>query len=212
MQLVRDGKTVGEQHYLAHQSPASPDPRPFVLKKGRNEKDVRIDFRLPPEDWAKLQARLVGGLPGSTFKGKLESRAVPIHARGHSDAPSWQLTAPPNLKEQPGEDIFNGICPLCGSFAAPLRILATICSTWNRKKVRGPGADGGTHTAARPTSGPVGASRYPLTDLATLEERSGLHVQDGDEVAEAGARLVASFSSGDSVPSLHFWASSSIRS
>jgi hypothetical protein len=78
VQLLRDGRKVGEQHYTAHQSPGSPDPRSFVLKKGKNPKDMRILFRLPPADWAGLRARLVGGLPGSTFQGKLESNAVNI--------------------------------------------------------------------------------------------------------------------------------------
>ena len=61
-----------------HQSPASPDPTPYVLTKGKNRKDMRIPVRLAPEDWARLQAKLVGELPGSTFKGTLESNAVQI--------------------------------------------------------------------------------------------------------------------------------------
>jgi hypothetical protein len=79
VQILRDGKKVGEQHYTLHQSPFSPNPRPFVLMKGKNNRDMRIPFRLPPEDWAKLEARLVGELPGSTFTGRLESKAVQIH-------------------------------------------------------------------------------------------------------------------------------------
>jgi hypothetical protein len=77
VQLLRDGRTVGEKPYIFHQSPAGA-PRPFVLKKGMNYKEIRIPFRLPPEDWPKLQAKLVGDLPGSAFKEKLESKAVPI--------------------------------------------------------------------------------------------------------------------------------------
>ena len=78
VQILRDGRKVGEQCYTSHQSPYTPDPRPFILNKGKNEKELRIPFRLPPEDWAKLQAKLVGDLPGSTFKGKLESKAIDI--------------------------------------------------------------------------------------------------------------------------------------
>ena len=78
VQILRDGRKVAEQHYTVHQSPASPDPRPFVLKKGKNVKEMRVPFRLPPEDWVKLQAKLVGTLPASSFKGKLESKAVGI--------------------------------------------------------------------------------------------------------------------------------------
>jgi hypothetical protein len=77
VQILRDGRKVGEQRYSSHQSPTGAI-RFFILKKGKNEKELRIPFRLPPEDWAKLQARLVGDLPGSAFKGKLESKSVPI--------------------------------------------------------------------------------------------------------------------------------------
>jgi len=77
VQILRDGRKVGERHYTLHQSPFS-EPRPFVLKQGKTQKDMRIPFRLAPADWAGLQARLVGGLPGSTFKGKLASKPVPI--------------------------------------------------------------------------------------------------------------------------------------
>jgi hypothetical protein len=77
VQIMRDGRKVGEKPYIYHQSPTA-ENRPFILKKGKNEKELRIEFRLPPEDWARLQAKLVGELPGSAFKGKLESKAVPI--------------------------------------------------------------------------------------------------------------------------------------
>jgi hypothetical protein len=78
VQILRGGRVVAEKPYIFHQSPSGFDPQPFVLKKGKNEKDMRIPIRLPPEDWAKLEARLVGTLPGSAFKGKLTSKAVPM--------------------------------------------------------------------------------------------------------------------------------------
>jgi hypothetical protein len=76
--LLREGKNVAEQAYIHHQSPFSFDGRPFVLKKGKNQHDLRVPMRLPPEDWAKLDAKVVGDLPGSKFKGKLESNLIRI--------------------------------------------------------------------------------------------------------------------------------------
>ena len=76
---------MAEQSYLFHQSPYSADPRPFILKKGKNQKDMRIPFWLLPEDWAGLQAKLVGDLPGSKFKGKLESNTIKIQRVAQSE-------------------------------------------------------------------------------------------------------------------------------
>ncbi len=87
MLLLKDGMKVAEQSYLYHQSPYSADPRPFILKKGKNQKDMRFPFRLPPEDWAGLQAKMVGDLPGSKFKGKLESNTIKIQRVANFDPP-----------------------------------------------------------------------------------------------------------------------------
>jgi hypothetical protein len=48
------------------------------LNKGKNRAELRIPFRLPPDDWDGLQAKAVGELPGSNFKGKLESNTAKI--------------------------------------------------------------------------------------------------------------------------------------
>ena len=75
--LLRDGKKVSEQSYLAHQSPMA-EQQPYLLRKGKNEADLRFPIGPIAEDWAKLQVRLVGDLPGSRFGEKLESNVVNV--------------------------------------------------------------------------------------------------------------------------------------
>jgi hypothetical protein len=79
--LLRNGKIEADEAYIWHQSPRA-EAMPYVLKKGKNQRDLRIPFRLPPDDWASLQAKAVGELPGSCFKGKLESNTTEIQRVG----------------------------------------------------------------------------------------------------------------------------------
>jgi len=78
LQLLRDNKAVAVVSYIEHQSPSSPGGKLFVLKQGENETELRFPMRVSPEDWADLEVRLKGSLPGSKFKGALQSNKLPI--------------------------------------------------------------------------------------------------------------------------------------
>ena len=71
--LLKDGKEVRKQSYLQHQSPLSPKERPYVLKRGKNEMDMRFPIIEAPVDWTGLEVKVFGNLPGSKFEGKLTS-------------------------------------------------------------------------------------------------------------------------------------------
>ncbi len=79
LELFRDGKRVVHESYNTHLSPTSLDGKPFLLKKGTTRTEMRFPIRLPPKDWSQLQARLQGSLPGSKFKGTLESNKMNIN-------------------------------------------------------------------------------------------------------------------------------------
>ncbi len=68
--LLKEGKELRNQSYLFHQSPMA-EKRPYVLKKGKNEGHLRFPLSAAPEDWAGLEVKIVGCLPGSKFEGKL---------------------------------------------------------------------------------------------------------------------------------------------
>jgi hypothetical protein len=77
MVLLRDGKKAYEQAYVYHQSPFS-DSRPHILKKGKTERQLRLPIGPMTADWATFEAKLVGTLPGSKYKGKLESNTMKV--------------------------------------------------------------------------------------------------------------------------------------
>ena len=78
LELLRGDKIIVEEHYISHLSPSSSDGKPFVLKKGKTLAEMRFPIRLPPKDWPQLQARLYGFLPGSNYKGVLESNKLKV--------------------------------------------------------------------------------------------------------------------------------------
>ena len=78
LQLLRGDKVVAEERFTSHLSPSTSDGKPFVLKQGKTRDQLRFPVRLPPKDWAGLQIRLVGSLPGSNFKGALVSNKAEI--------------------------------------------------------------------------------------------------------------------------------------
>jgi hypothetical protein len=75
--LLKEGKELRDQSYLVHQSPFGPE-RPFVLKKGKNEGQLRFPISGAPDDWTRLEVKIRGGLPGSKYEGKLISNAKKI--------------------------------------------------------------------------------------------------------------------------------------
>jgi hypothetical protein len=70
--VLKEGKELRSQSYLDHQSPRA-EKRPYVLKKGKNEKDMRFPIGELPADWARLEVKIIGYLPGSKFEEKLTS-------------------------------------------------------------------------------------------------------------------------------------------
>jgi hypothetical protein len=79
MILLRDGNKAYEQAYMHHQSPQSRDSRPHILKKGKTERQLRIPVvGSMTADWMTFEAKLVGTLPGSKYKGKLESKTMKV--------------------------------------------------------------------------------------------------------------------------------------
>jgi hypothetical protein len=71
--LLKEGKELRELSYLHHQSPLSFEKKSYVLKKGKNELDMRFPIIEAPDDWTGLEVRIRGNLPGSKFEGKLAS-------------------------------------------------------------------------------------------------------------------------------------------
>jgi hypothetical protein len=62
--VLKEGKELRNQSYLVHQSPNA-EKRPYVLKKGRNVTDMRFPISDLPADWAGLEVKIIGNLPGS---------------------------------------------------------------------------------------------------------------------------------------------------
>lgn len=75
--LLKEGKVLREQSYLYHQSPMY-EKRPYVLKRGKNKGQMRFPIFAAPQDWADLEVKIVGGLPGSRFTGTLSSETKEI--------------------------------------------------------------------------------------------------------------------------------------
>ena len=70
--LLKEGKELRNQSYLFHQSPMA-EKRPYVLKKGTNDRELRFPISAAPDNWAGLEVKIIGSLPGSKFEEKLIS-------------------------------------------------------------------------------------------------------------------------------------------
>jgi hypothetical protein len=75
--VFKEGKELPSQSYFFHQSPMA-EKRPYVLKKGKNEKDMRFPISGLPADWAGMEVKIVGSLPGSKFEENLVSETKKI--------------------------------------------------------------------------------------------------------------------------------------
>ena len=73
IELIKDGKVLRTQSYLQHQSPLAAKQRPYLLKVGRNERQLRFPISAAPDEWARLEVKLSGNLPGSKFQQGLTS-------------------------------------------------------------------------------------------------------------------------------------------
>jgi hypothetical protein len=73
IELLKEGKELRKLSYLHHQSPFSVEKQSYVLKKGKNELDMRFPIIAAPDDWTGLEVKIFGDLPGSKFEGKLTS-------------------------------------------------------------------------------------------------------------------------------------------
>jgi len=77
LEIVRDGNTVIEKSYPPACLEGS-ETRPHTLPQGKNQKFMVFRLYLPPADWDKLEVRIVGDLPGSAYKGTLQSNLVKV--------------------------------------------------------------------------------------------------------------------------------------
>jgi len=74
--LLKDGGIVVRQGYTFHQTGGG--RRPYLIKKGKNQKEIRIPIHKLPLNLADLQAKIVGNLPGCKVDVNLESKPVKI--------------------------------------------------------------------------------------------------------------------------------------
>jgi hypothetical protein len=70
--LLKEGKELRNQSYLVHQSPMGKKCS-YVLKKGKNDGEMRFPIDAAPDNWAGLEVKIIGTLPGSKFEEKLIS-------------------------------------------------------------------------------------------------------------------------------------------
>jgi hypothetical protein len=77
----KDGKTLAQQSYTWHQSPFAPPGRDFVLKQGSTSATLVFPIRDLPGDLKVARVRLVGTLPGSTYRRILSSETIEIKLR-----------------------------------------------------------------------------------------------------------------------------------
>ena len=71
-----DGKVLKQQPYTSHQSPFASDGREFVLKRGKTKKSIVFPVRSFGMVGQSLKVRLVGTLPGSSYKRILSTDTI----------------------------------------------------------------------------------------------------------------------------------------
>jgi hypothetical protein len=70
------GKVLKQQPYTSHQSPFASDGREFVLKRGKTKKSIVFPVRSFGMVGQSLKVRLVGTLPGSSYKRILSTDTI----------------------------------------------------------------------------------------------------------------------------------------
>lgn len=71
-----DGKLLKRQGYIYHQSPYSPSPREFTLRKGKSQYTIVFPIRELTASAFKVQ--LAGTLPGSAYPFALKSGTIAV--------------------------------------------------------------------------------------------------------------------------------------
>ena len=71
-----DGKVLKQQAYTSHQSPSTLDGREFILKRGTTKKSIVFPMTSFGIVGQSLKIRLVGTLPGSSYKRILSTATI----------------------------------------------------------------------------------------------------------------------------------------
>ncbi len=76
-----EGKVLAQQDYTYHQSAFKFVGRDFPVKSGKTVKKLRFSLAGLPEDTRTLRVRLVGTLPGSSYKRILSSETLAVEVK-----------------------------------------------------------------------------------------------------------------------------------
>jgi hypothetical protein len=79
--LDKNGRRLVRQGYTVHQSPYSATPQPFLLKKGRNERELGFPVSKIPKGLQEVRVQLKGTLPDSAYDKMLSSNVVPVNIK-----------------------------------------------------------------------------------------------------------------------------------
>ena len=71
-----DGKVLKQQPYTFHQSPFTPDGREFILNRGKTKRSIVFPVTSFGMVGQSLRVRLVGTLPGSSYKRILSTDTI----------------------------------------------------------------------------------------------------------------------------------------
>ena len=77
-----DGKVLKQQPYTFHQSPFTPNGREFILKRGKTKKSIVFPVTSFGMVGQSLKVRLVGTLPGSSYKRILSTATMGLTVTG----------------------------------------------------------------------------------------------------------------------------------
>jgi hypothetical protein len=78
----REGRTLAQQAYTAHQSPFTPHGRGFALRKGATAGALVFPVRGLPGGVKAVKVRLVGTLPGSGWDRILSTETIQLNIKG----------------------------------------------------------------------------------------------------------------------------------
>jgi hypothetical protein len=76
-----EGKVLAQQHYVHLQSTFKFEGRDFPVKQGKTTEKLGFTLDNLPESTRSLRVRLVGNLPGSSYKGNLSSETLKVEVK-----------------------------------------------------------------------------------------------------------------------------------
>jgi hypothetical protein len=79
--MTREGKVLAQQSYVYYDSAFKLFGRDFPLKKGKTVKELRFPLEHLPVGIRSLRVRLVGTLPGSSYKRTLSSETLAVEVK-----------------------------------------------------------------------------------------------------------------------------------